>query len=486
MNTFAGLKPSLIWKYFYEITCIPRPSKQEQLISNYLVKFAHNHNLSWKKDKAGNVVIRKPSRPGYQFKETLVLQSHMDMVCEKDPDSTVDFTREPIPAYIDGDWVRAKGTTLGADNGIGVAAQLALLADNTLNHGRIECLFTIDEESGMTGAKNISPRMISGSILINLDSEDEGELFIGCAGGMDTVARFLVDILPCEKNTRAFSLNISGLQGGHSGDDINKGRGNALKIVAELLYPLHKDHNIQLAQFSGGNLRNAIPRDAQVLVITPASAFDSLQNNLKSRINTMLKALAKDEPQLRIDVTAESLPSGQLSSEQSGQLLETIHLCPNGVIEMSTSMPGLVQTSTNLASIRMQGNTVVMATSQRSSNDSSKQLLAQQVQAVFEKAGAQVTHSDPYPGWEPDPNSEIVRIASNAYENLFGNPPMVKAIHAGLECGLLLQKFPGLDIVSFGPTIRGAHSPAERLEIASVEKFWKFLIRVVEAIPDRK
>jgi len=485
MTAIENLKPYLIWKYFSEILQIPRPSKKEEKIIEYLVGFAKAQKLEYKKDKTGNVVILKPATTGYENKKSVVLQSHVDMVCEKNTDTIHNFEIDPIKAYIDDGWVKAKGTTLGADNGIGIAAQLALLADNSLQHGAIECLFTVDEETGLTGAFNIGTGFFKSKILINLDSEDDGELFIGCAGGLDTIIKMPFVSKKVSKPGIAYAVSVKDLIGGHSGDDIDKGRGNSNKILIRFLWETSKILNYELYDFQGGNLRNAIPREAMANLVVLNADEETFLQFFKEYESKLKKEMNATEPNITFHLE-EVLVSDSVMTENSLNIfLNALHACPNGVIEMSMELPGLVQTSTNLASVKFIGeNTIEVVTSQRSSLASAKLNIANRIKALFSLANGEVIHTDGYPGWKPNTNSEIVNITKTAYHNLFKKEPIVRAIHAGLECGLFLEKYPDLDMISFGPTIKGAHSPDERLEISTVEKFWDLLLEVLDNIPE--
>ncbi len=484
MPQLTDIKPSLLWKYFAEVLKIPRPSKKEEKIIAYLVAFARQNKLDYKQDSAGNVVIIKPATPGFENKKKVILQSHVDMVCEKNEDQKHDFDNDPIEAYINNGWVKAKGTTLGADNGIGVAVQLAILVDKSLKHGPIECLFTVDEESGLTGAFRMEADFITGSFLINLDSEDEGELFIGCAGGMDSMISFPFKTKPVKHECTAITIRIKGLIGGHSGDDINKGRGNANQIIARYLWNIHESYKIGLFDISGGNLRNAIPREASASFVVMNSKKDELIRYTSTFEDTIRNEIKSIEPNLKVEYEIVQLPKEIMTKKSSSRLLNALHACPNGVAEMSPDIPGLVQTSSNLASIKIVSkNEILIVTSQRSSVESSKQNVADRIRSIFSLAKANVRHTDGYPGWTPNTNSELTTITKSVYTKLFNQDPLIKAIHAGLECGLFLKKYPQLDMISFGPTIKGAHSPDEQLEIKSVEKFWKLLVVVLEEIP---
>lgn len=484
MHTINNLNPELVWSYFSDILEIPRPSKKEEKILAYLKDFAKNHKLVLKQDKTGNILIRKPASGGYEGIKTVVLQSHVDMVCEKNEDSQHNFEVDPIETFIEDGWIKANGTTLGADNGIGVAIQLAILADKNIEHGQLECLFTVDEESGMTGAFGLEDDFFTGNLLINLDSEDEGEIFIGCAGGMDTLVSFPVKYNSIQGKHNYLSIQVKGLSGGHSGDDINKGRGNAIKILVGVLRDISKQVDFKLCTMKGGNLRNAIPRESKAIIAITPEKEKELLSSLKQNKNSIREEFAQ-EPNLSIEIDTVNPVGICLTGASQQTLLNCLFLCPNGVIEMSKEIPDLVETSTNLASINALGTKEFeIVTSQRSSIESSKQAIASQIGSVFKTAGAKVRHTDSYPGWNPNTDSEILRIAESTYKKLFKTNPIIKAIHAGLECGLFLEKNPDLDMVSIGPTIKGAHSPDERIEIESVEKFWKFILDILQSIPE--
>jgi len=484
MTAIENLKPHLIWKYFSEILQIPRPSKKEEKIIEYLVSFAKEQKLEYHKDKIGNIVILKPASSGYDNRKSVALQSHVDMVCEKNTDTIHNFETDPIDAYIDNGWVKAKGTTLGADNGIGIATQLALLSDSTLQHGQIECLFTVDEETGLTGAFNIDKEFLKSKILINLDSEDDGELFIGCAGGLDTLIKLSYEKKTISNPGIAYAVSVKDLIGGHSGDDIDKGRGNSNKILIRFLWEASKILSYDLYDFQGGNLRNAIPREARANMVVLNSDNEKFLQFFKEYESKLIKEMHATEPNIMFHIEEVLVPRSVMTEKSLNSFLNTIHACPNGVIEMSMEMPGLVQTSTNLASVKFLGDeTIEVVTSQRSSLASAKLNIANRIKALFSLAKGEVIHTDGYPGWKPNTNSEILNITKNSYHKLFKEEPIVRAIHAGLECGLFLEKYPDLDMISFGPTIKGAHSPDERMEISTVEKFWDLLLEVLDNIP---
>jgi len=481
MNTLTQLKPQPLFNYFEAICQVPRPSKKEEQIRKFLLDFAKKNGFESKTDKAGNVLILKPATPGMENAPTVILQTHMDMVCEKNSDKIFDFEKDPIePIIVDG-WVKANGTTLGADCGIGIAAQLAVLTSNEIKHGPIECLITVDEETGLTGAFALEAGFLTGSILLNLDSEDEGEIFIGCAGGVDTLAYFDYQNERTPEDSVALQLSASGLLGGHSGDDIHKNRGNANKILNRFLWDFTKEFNARLADFNGGNLRNAIAREALGTFTLPANQKEELINELNKLAAAIKDEFTFSEPKLKIECTETELPNSVIDKETHEKLLNAIYACPHGVLEMSTRMEGMVETSTNLASVKFTNdNKIQITTSQRSELESRKHFAANSVEAVFRLAGATVTHSDGYPGWAPNPNSPVLKTTVDSYKKLFGVEPIVRSIHAGLECGLFLEKYPHLDMVSFGPTIKGAHSPDERLDIETTDKFWKHLVDVLE------
>lgn len=481
MSVFQGLKPEAVWGYFEEICQVPRPSKKEGKIIAYLLEWAKKHNLEARRDEAGNVVIKKPATPGRENAPTVVLQAHMDMVCEKNSDTVHDFDKDPIRPYVDGEWVRAHGTTLGADDGIGMAAQMAVLTSTDIAHGPIECLFTVDEETGLTGAFALQPGFISGNILLNLDSEDEGEMFIGCAGGIDTVVKLKYEQEKTDANSFAVNVQVKGLQGGHSGDDINKGRGNAIKILNRFLWDMNKKYGIRLAKLEGGNLRNAIAREAEATFVIDARYKEQVRVDFNVYVAEMENVWAITEPGLQFALESAELPAMVLTVRDTNALLNSLYACPHGVFSMSYRMPGLVETSTNLAAVRfIEGNTVLITTSQRSDVDSEKLNIANMVEAVFTMAGAEVEHGEGYPGWAPNPNSPVVKVAVESYKRLFGKEPIVRSIHAGLECGLFLEKYPHMDMVSFGPTLRGVHSPDEKVNIKTVEMWWAHLVDMLQ------
>lgn len=480
----TDLKPGVVWNLFHEITQVPRPSKKEGKIIEYLEAFAQKHGIAVRKDETGNILMSKPATPGYEKLPAVILQSHVDMVCEKNSGKDFDFDNDPIRTVVDGEWLHADGTTLGADNGIGMAAQLAVLVSDDIEHGAVECLFTVDEETGLTGANALKEGFMTGEILLNLDSEDEGELFIGCAGGKDTQGTFTYIPEEAPDNLQYLRISVAGLSGGHSGGDIHRGLGNANKILARFLYLLKEKHPFVLSRIDGGNLRNAIAREAcAVIGVQPGAKEDAriLLNTFAADVENELKHA---DPKVVLLMESAEQPAFIIDASTAEKLLLTLLACPHGVVSMSHDIEGLVETSTNLASVKMkENNTIVIGTSQRSSIDSSKTAIADTVVSVFKLSGAEVVQGDGYPGWTPNPNSNILKTAEESYKRLFGKQPKIMAIHAGLECGLFLEKYPYLDMISFGPTLRDVHSPGEKINIPSVALWWEHLLDVLKSIP---
>lgn len=484
MNTeILKLQPAIIWQYFKEILEIPRPSKKEEKIIKYLLDFGEKQNLETIQDEIGNVLIRKPATKGMENRKSVVMQSHIDMVCEKNSDKVHDFDNDPIESIIDGDWVTANDTTLGADDGIGVAAQLAILASSDIEHGPIECLFTIDEETGLTGAFGLKPGLLKSTILLNLDSEDEGQLFIGCAGGQDTQAWLPFDYEEVSTDHMAFKIMVSGLKGGHSGDEIDKGHANANKILNRFLWCKKDEFSIKLHTFDGGNLRNAIAREAFAIVVVPKNSEQDIVAAVAEFKSMSRAEFSITEPHMEITINEVPLPEVVIDNESFDEMVNAIYACPHGVIAMSQSIDDFVETSTNLASVKFLEDEILVTTSQRSSVESEKQDITNMVTSVFKLAGARTKTSDGYPGWKPNPDSDIVRITVDSYNKLFKTEPEVLAIHAGLECGLIGDKYPNMDMISFGPTIKRAHSPEEKIEIETVIKFWDLTLDVLKNIP---
>ncbi len=484
MKVLEKLNPTIVWSYFEDICQVPRQSKKEEKIIQFLFDFGKNNNLETKRDEIGNVLISKPATAGNENIKTVVLQSHIDMVCESNEGNNHNFDTDPIQPVIDGEWVKAKGTTLGADDGIGIAAQMAILSSTDIEHGPIECLFTVDEETGLTGAFALKAGFFEGKILINLDSEDEGELFIGCAGGIDTLATFDYTQESIPENHIGLKISITGLNGGHSGDEIDKGLGNSVKIMNRFLWNAGNEFDIRIGDFDGGRARNAIPREAFTNITVHADEKDELIKLFNDYATVIKTELALTEPKLELSIENAELPGFVIDEDTQFALLNALYACPHGVYAMSIELKGLVETSTNLASIKfIEENQIFITTSQRSSVETSKYNIASKVESVFRLAGAKVKHGDGYPGWRPNTNSDIMKISEKSYEKLFGVKPVVRAIHAGLECGLFLEKYPYLDMISFGPTIKGAHTPEERIDIDTTVKFWDLLIDVLNNIP---
>jgi len=482
MNILSGLNPVPVWTYFEEICKIPRLSKNEGKIRNYLLRFAEMNNLESKEDTAGNILITKPASPGFETTRTLVLQSHMDMVGEKNSDYPHNWLTDPIVPYVEGGFVRAKGTTLGADDGIGIASQMAVLTDSGIKAGKIECLFTVDEETGMTGAINLQPGFFEGKTLINLDSEDEGILFIGCAGGIDTVGSLKYSSIPVPGGSAGISISLTGLRGGHSGDEIHKGFGNSVKLMTRILKYLTDKFSVSVNRFDGGNLRNAIPREAFAVIATDSKVKDDVIERIMAFQDILNGEFGELEKDLKIGAKMIEAPPKVMDRESQSKLLNSLNCCPHGLIEWSHEIDDLVETSTNLASVNfIEDNVIKIITTQRSSVESSKHNVAGMVESCLLLAGAEVKHSDGYPGWKPNLKSEILRITRESYVRRFGKEPQVKALHAGLECGLFYEKFSGLNMISLGPTIRGAHTPEERIEINTVQMFWDLLTDVISS-----
>ena len=472
-----NLAPELVWNIFDQITKVPRPSKKEEKIRQWLVDFAKQHNIECHLDATGNVLMRKPATPGYEDHQTIVMQGHIDMVCEKNSGVDHDFENDPIETIIEGDWVKANGTTLGADNGVGVALSLACLIDDSFQHGPLEALFTYDEETGMTGANAIKEGFMTGKVLINLDSETEGQIFIGCAGGMDTVGLFHYTPAPAPKDLYYAKVKVSGLLGGHSGGDIHLQHANANKILARFLTT---QPDAVLAAIHGGNLRNAIAREAEAVIGIPYSSKDNVVAELNQFAAIIEGEVGDIEKGMKLTIETVDTPETVIEKEVADRLIKALIVCPHGVQGMSRSMPGLVETSTNMASVKMiEPGVIKVETSQRSSVESEKRAIAQAVATTFSLAGAEVKQGSGYPGWKPNTNSPIMKVCADTYRDLYGKEPEIMAIHAGLETGLFLTKYPYLDMVSIGPTMEGVHSPDERLYIPSVGTFYAYLKEVL-------
>lgn len=476
--SITHLEPKNIWKNFAALNAVPRPSKKEEKVIEFIKNFGKNLNLETTEDEVGNVIIRKPATSGMENRQTVVMQSHLDMVCQKNSDVNFDFETQGIEMYVDGDWVRAKGTTLGADNGLGVAAIMSVLESTDIPHPAIEALFTIDEETGMTGALGLKPEQLTGKILLNLDTEEDDEIDIGCAGGIDVTATASYDLASTSQNY--VKINIKGLQGGHSGMDIHKGFGNANVILGRLLY-MGIQNEIQVISIDGGGLRNAIPREAHAVV--SVKNMDEFLQNLEILKTEILEELATIEKDLSINFEKTTVTEQGLSKEDSQKIILALKAAHNGVYRMSPDVEDLVETSNNIARVELKNGNLKILNLSRSSVESNKMAVAEQLKSVFELAGMQVEFSGSYPGWKPKPEAEIIKIMTEIYEKDFGAKPHVVACHAGLECGIIGANYPKMEMVSFGPTIKGAHSPDERANISSTQKFWKYLQEILKNTP---
>ena len=483
-KNLAALKPALVWKHFAEIVRIPRPSHHEEKIRKYILDFARAQGLECKEDSAHNVYVSKPASKGMENRKGVILQAHLDMVPQKNNDKQFDFTKDPIDAYVDGEWVTADGTTLGADHGIGAAAILAVLEDKTLKHGPLEALFTATEETGMDGAFGLKKGLLKGDILLNLDSEEEGELYVGCAGGLDANIAFKYKAEPTPaRNYTAAKISVKGLKGGHSGIQIICQRANANKVLFRFLNAAPCD--VLLASVDGGGLRNAIPREAEAVVLVRTKEYDGFVKALKAYEKVVKAEYAGIEDAVSVKVKEVEKPAEMLPKEVSANLIKAVVACPDGVQRMSMAMPGLVQTSTNLARVVSDGKTVKLQCLLRSSVGTEKEALGEAIAAVFALAGAKTELTGSYDGWNPDMESPILKAMTASYEALYGKKPAVTAIHAGLECGIIGSKYPKMDMISFGPTICYPHSPDEKVEIASVSKFYDFLVDTLRNIPEK-
>jgi dipeptidase D len=482
-DAIAGLKPEPVWRYFAEISQIPRCSKSEKQISNYVMDVAKGLGLEAKQDSALNVVVRKPASAGREDTPSVCLQGHLDMVCEKNKGVEHDFEKDPIRIVRQDNFLMADGTTLGADNGIAVATNLAIMEDRSLEHGPLEFLFTVDEETGLTGAGFLMPGFVESRILLNLDSEEEGEIFVGCAGGRDTSGTWKVNFVRAPGGSVPMRLKVQGLIGGHSGLEIDKGRGNSIKMLARALYELH-EIGARLAHIEGGSKRNAIPREAEALVFVPKQKARKAQAIAKKFDQTISAELASVEPGLSITLRRENgdVERQVMKKDQQEAIIKALVALPHGVTKMSADIPGLVETSTNVAVIGTAKSKVVLETSQRSSVDSEIEEIVQTVATILELSGAKVVQDSGYPGWKPNLDSPILKIAKLTYRQLYGKGPGVQAVHAGLECGIIGEKYSGMDMISFGPTLEGVHSPDEKMHIDTVQKFWDYLLAVLKNV----
>ena len=489
MSTLAQLQPKKLWQIFDTICSIPHPSKHEQKISLWIQTWATEQGLSVKEDAVGNLIIKKPATAGLENKKGVILQAHMDMVPQKNADKAHDFLTDPIKPYIiteaDGDWVTAEGTTLGADNGIGLSSALAVLASDDIAHGPLEVLVTIDEEAGMTGAFGLEAGWLDGELLINTDSEQEGEIYMGCAGGIDGEATFAIKYEDVTDEVESFNLSISGLKGGHSGVDIHTGRANANKLLIRFLLDASQALDIRLTELNGGSLRNAIPREADASFVIDRAKVPALKEKLSEYLATINQSLGAIETDIEMLLISPETFDECWTSATQHTILRALNACPNGVLRMSDDIEGIVETSLNLGVMRSKGNKFVAMTLIRSLHDDGRQEAQTMVQSVFELAGANIAFSGAYPGWKPDTNSALMQTVRNTYQSLFNKVPEIMVIHAGLECGLFKTAYPNWDMVSFGPTIKFPHSPDEKVQIATVEQYWQLLIAVLANIPDK-
>jgi len=478
-----NLEPKPLWNKFSDLNAVPRPSKKEEKVIAFMVDFGENLGLETIKDHVGNVIIKKPATKGMENRKTVVLQSHLDMVHQKNNDTIFDFDLQGIQMYVDNDWIRAKGTTLGADNGIGVATIMALLESKDIPHPAIEALFTIDEETGMTGAIGLQGEMLEGEILLNLDTEEDDEIDIGCAGGVDVTAERNYNLEKITDNFLGYTIKVKGLNGGHSGMDIHKGLGNANKIMNRLLFNGFEKFGLRIAEIEGGSLRNAIPRESSAIITVPNEHKDFFFTKINKTISEIKTELKTTEPKLEIAITECSLPENVMELGVQQEFLRAIYTAHNGVYRMSADFDDLVETSNNVAKVVVKNGQISIQCLTRSSVESSKFDLANSLRSAFELFGANVTFTGSYPGWTPNVNSEILDVLISIYERQNGVKPKVEACHAGLECGILGTNYPKMDMISFGPTIRGAHSPDERVSVSSVQKYWKFVLEILQNIP---
>ncbi len=483
-NEIKNLKPEAVWANFYKLTLVPRPSNHEEKARAFMMDWAKEHHIDAQIDEVGNIIMSKPATPGMENRRGIILQGHLDMVPQKNEDTVHDFEKDPIQAYVDGEWVRAKGTTLGADNGMGVAAAMAVLTDTDIQHGPIEVLITATEETGMDGAIGLKPGILKGEILLNLDSEDEGELYVGCAGGMDSTIVFNYEEETVPAKSKAYRLAVKGLKGGHSGMDINLGRGNSNKLLFRFLKTYAQKLGIRVSSITGGSLRNAIPRESFAVIVVPEANDKALYAAIREAEQIYKAELEAKEPTLQIFAEETAMPAFVIDGTVQSRLANAILACPNGTVRMIDSMPGTVETSNNLAIVKSEKRKITVNTLMRSSVDSAKIALGQSVEAVFELAKADsIVLDGSYPGWKPNPDSAILKTMQEVYKGLYGKIPAVMAVHAGLECGILGAAYPHWDMISFGPTIRHPHSPDEKVEIASVAKFWEFLKATLKNVP---
>ena len=479
-----NLEPKSLWNHFTDLNAVPRPSKKEERVIAFMIDFAKKLNLTYTVDEVGNVIIQKPATKGLENRKKVILQSHLDMVHQKNNDTVFDFETQGIAMYVNGDWVTANGTTLGADNGLGVASIMAILSSNNINHPALEALFTIDEETGMTGAMGLQPNLLTGEILLNLDTEEDDEIGVGCAGGVDITATKQYSDENIPENSKAFTIEVKGLQGGHSGMDIHKGLANANKLMNRILYTASEVANIRISSIVGGSLRNAIPRESKAIITVEENAIKDFKNTVQEVINNIKSEFLTLEPNISVAILPTELPEKVLDLKFQTKLLQALYTTINGVYRMSPDIADLVETSNNIAKVTVKNGTAIIECLTRSSSESGKTDLSDTIQSAFQLADFQVEFSGAYPGWQPNLQSDIVKRMTSIYSGLFKEAPKVAACHAGLECGILGKNYPNVDMVSFGPTIKGAHSPDERVSISSTQKFWKFLTEILKNVPE--
>ena len=482
MSVIENLEPKLLWKHFDEIRKIPRCSKHEEKIRKYVIDFAEKQGLKYKTDKPGNIVIIKPASPGMEKKPTVILQGHLDMVCEKNSDVDFDFTTDPIKLKLKGDVLTADGTTLGADNGMGLATSLAILEDKNLKLGKIEALFTIDEETGLTGAFALGSDMLTGKIMLNLDSEDWGVITVGCAGGGDSKIELSFKTQQLKDDFESLNVKITGLRGGHSGVDINEQRGNAIKLLARMLWKAKEDYKFYITEIKGGDKHNAIPRESYAKISVSKSDKDNFIKTLKNEEKDILEEIKPIDPNFKADIQKNEKLSSGLTDESQNKLLNLLHGLPHGVDKMSYDIPHLVETSTNLATIAFDEKNITIGMSTRSSIKSALQDFRDRIHAVAELSGAKVSEEEPYPGWKPNLNSKLLDLSKKIFKENYDKEPVVEAIHAGLECGIIGEKFSGMDMISIGPTIKYPHSPEEQVHVSTVDEFYDFVIKILESV----
>ena len=482
MSVIENLEPKLVWKHFDEIRKIPRCSKHEEKIREYIINFAKKHNLKTRTDKTGNVVILKPASKGMEGKPTVILQGHLDMVCEKNSDIKFDFSKDPINLKLKGDILTADGTTLGADNGIGLAMSLAVLEDNTLKHGPIEALYTVDEETGLTGAFALGSDILTGKILLNLDSEDFGVITVGCAGGGGSNIELPIKTQKANTNMQSLTVKVSGLRGGHSGVDIHEQRANAIKLMGRMLWKAQKNHKFYISEIKGGDKHNAIPREVYAKITLDKSDKNDFVSTLKAEEKSIYREIKPIDPNFKLDVKDDEKIQTTLTDDSQIKVLDLLHGLPHGVDKMSYDIPHLVETSTNLATISFNENKAMIHLSTRSSIKTALQDLRDRINAVAKLSGAKVSEDEPYPGWKPNLDSKILKLSKKIYKDMYGSEPKVEAIHAGLECGIIGEKFPGMDMISIGPTLKYPHSPEEQLHVSTVSKFYKYLLKILENV----